>query len=168
MAGSNLISALNAQRAPHGGRWGIGGVDDDRTSQRLSSGKKKKLLPALPFKYDSSFSASHRSFCRIDLHWWFLCFPLCLAQCDLWLIQAHTKTKGTRPQMRYRFFFANVQRASHGSSLLYSTPICACLFFSFSFSFCERNTDHRRWPSQGLENERINSNTLTSRLADGD
>lgn len=37
MAGSNLISALNAQRAPHGG----GGGDDDGTSQRLSSGKKK-------------------------------------------------------------------------------------------------------------------------------
>lgn len=26
MAGSNLISALNAQRAPHGGRRGMGGV----------------------------------------------------------------------------------------------------------------------------------------------
>lgn len=41
MAGSNLISALNAQRAPHGGVRGGGvGGDDDGTSQRLSSGKK--------------------------------------------------------------------------------------------------------------------------------
>lgn len=46
---------------------GGGGVDDDGTSQRLSSGEKK-LLPALPFKYDSGFSASHGGFCRIDLH----------------------------------------------------------------------------------------------------
>lgn len=42
MAGSNLISALNAQRAPHGGRRGMGGGggDDDGMSQRLSSVKK--------------------------------------------------------------------------------------------------------------------------------
>lgn len=29
---------------------------------------------------------------------------LCFAPCDLWMIQAHTKTKGTSQQMRYRFF----------------------------------------------------------------
>lgn len=56
MAGSNLISALNAQRAPHGGgRRGLGG-DWWRRDVTKTVQWKKKLLPALPFKYDSSFS----------------------------------------------------------------------------------------------------------------
>lgn len=32
---------------------------------------------------------------------------ICFTPCDLWTTQAHTKTKGTLQQMRYRFF-ANV------------------------------------------------------------
>lgn len=80
MAESNLILALNAQRAPCGGGW-LGAF--------AQTVQWKKLLPSLPFKYDSRSSGSHRGFHCIDLHWWFLCFPLCLAQCDLWVSQAH-------------------------------------------------------------------------------
>lgn len=125
MAGSNLISALNAQRAPHGGVM--------TTGRHKDCPVEKKLLPALPFKYDSSFSASHGGFCRIDLHWWFLCFPLCLAQCDLWLIQAHTKTKGARLQMRYRFFLrmCRERRTDHRCfTVLPSVFVCFFLLLS--------------------------------------
>lgn len=96
----------------------------------------------LPFEYDSHSSGSHRGFCLIDLHRWFLCFPLCSAQCDLWATQAHTKTKGARLQMRYRFFFfANAPRASHGSTPLYSSPGCPSVFCLYSF--CPRE---QHWP----------------------
>lgn len=74
-----------------------------------------------------------------------------------------TKTKGARLQMRYRFFFFFA--SAQGAPLLYSLPV-GVVFFAFSFG--GTNTDHRRWPSQGLQSERINPDTLTSRLADGD
>lgn len=78
----------------------------------------------------------------------------------------HTKTKGARLQMRYRLFL-RMRRERRTDHRCFTVPLLR-LFFFFSLSFCERNTDHRRWPSQGLKKERINPNTLTSPLADGD
>lgn len=61
MAGSHLILALNAQRAPGGG----GGR---RHRAFAESDHWKKLPPAPSFKYDIRSSGSHRGFGRIDLH----------------------------------------------------------------------------------------------------
>lgn len=62
----------------------------------------------LPFEYGSHF-IQNRGDCILYWSPVMISFcSLCLAPCDLWALKAHTKTKGTSQQMRYRFF-VNVQ-----------------------------------------------------------
>lgn len=114
----------------------------------------------LPFKYDNHLS---QGLYRIDLHWWFPCFPCA------WHHVTFGRFRHTQRQRAHRWKWDIdsrwMCRASHGSSPLWGS----CYYARPRPFVAKRNADHRRrWPSQGLQNEGINSNSLTSQLADRD
>lgn len=109
--------------------------------------------PSLPVTHGD---IAHRSPLMIAL--WSSCF----APCDLCTTRAHTKTKGTSRQMRYRLF-ANARSIAWIITALHI--ICILHIALVSVFEVEITDDWWMWPSQGLQNDGISSNSLTSQFA---